>query len=264
MESLKDLLDEAWETLEAGRPDETLAQLAQVDELDEAGDDVLGERWLIESLAWTELGDGKLAGQALGRAEGHLGSDEPSLAYARGQWHLAAWRVAEARREFERLDAEPNCLERLALCADLEDDPERADMLLAEAARLDPDGFPLPPRLTEDEFQAVVEEAAGRLPEPLRAPLETIPVIVDDMPTKELCGGLAPDLLGLCSGASALTTSVFDGIDEPARIFLFRRNLLRSCRDLDQLREEIHVTLYHELAHALGFEEEEMDSLGLE
>lgn len=263
-DELQSLLDDAWVTLESGRPDEVLAQLAQVDELEPPGDDVLGERWLIESLAWTELGDGVLAGQALGRAERHLGPDEPSLAYARGQWHLAAWRVAEARAEFERLEAEPNCLERLALCADLEGDSERADALLAEAARLDPAGFPPPPRLSEREFQAVVEEAAERLPEPLRAPLERIPVLVDDIPTRELCGSLAPDLLGLCTGASALDTSVFEGIDEPARIFLFRRNLLRACRDVDQLREEIHVTLYHELAHALGFEEGEMGELGLE
>ena len=34
---------------------------------------------------------------------------------------------------------------------------------------------------------------------------------------------------------------------------LFREPLLAVCGDLDELRDEIHVTLVHEIAHHLGW-----------
>ena len=37
----------------------------------------------------------------------------------------------------------------------------------------------------------------------------------------------------------------------------------RVARDHDDLIEQISITLYHELGHYLGFEEEDMDELGL-
>jgi predicted Zn-dependent protease with MMP-like domain len=49
----------------------------------------------------------------------------------------------------------------------------------------------------------------------------------------------------------------------PNTIHLFQRNIERVARDRDDLVEQIRITLYHELGHYLGFEEEDMDDLGL-
>ena len=49
----------------------------------------------------------------------------------------------------------------------------------------------------------------------------------------------------------------------PPTIYLFQRNLERSCRDEVELREQIRITLFHELGHLLGLDEDEVDAMGL-
>jgi predicted Zn-dependent protease with MMP-like domain len=46
-------------------------------------------------------------------------------------------------------------------------------------------------------------------------------------------------------------------------IHLFQRNLERIARDEEELVEEIRITLFHEIGHRLGFDEEGVDALGL-
>jgi predicted Zn-dependent protease with MMP-like domain len=54
------------------------------------------------------------------------------------------------------------------------------------------------------------------------------------------------------------------GIEAPPRILLFQRNLERFARDESELKREIARTLHHELAHYLGFAEEDMADLDLD
>ena len=54
------------------------------------------------------------------------------------------------------------------------------------------------------------------------------------------------------------------GVEAPPRILLFQRNLERYARDEAELRREIARTLHHELAHYLGFAEEQMTDLDLD
>jgi predicted Zn-dependent protease with MMP-like domain len=46
-------------------------------------------------------------------------------------------------------------------------------------------------------------------------------------------------------------------------IYLFRRNLLRSCRSQEELAKEIRITVLHEVGHLLGLDEDELDQWGL-
>ena len=150
----------------------------------------------------------------------------------------------------------------------MEDDYARADELLAEAARLDPEGCPLPTRLSPDEFQAVVQEAAQELPPAYRAQLELARVITEPMPFAGLVlpedpGATPADLLGLFVGPTIHDLAEDASATLPPTVYLFQRNLERRARDATELRGEIHVTLFHELGHLLGLDEEEVDALGL-
>jgi len=48
----------------------------------------------------------------------------------------------------------------------------------------------------------------------------------------------------------------------PDRIILYREPLLAICDDEPQLRDEIHVTLVHEIAHFYGIDDDRLHELG--
>lgn len=143
----------------------------------------------------------------------------------------------------------------------------RADACFQRAIDLDPEGAPRPASLTEDEVEAIVAEVAGELPAALQKCFEEVPVVIQDLPPRaaiqESNGALAPDTLGLYSGSSLLEQSVLDVAPYPPTIFIYRRNLERFAVDEDDLREQVRITLLHELGHHLGYEEDDLDRLGL-
>ncbi|MHB1172567.1 MAG: metallopeptidase family protein, partial [Lacisediminihabitans sp.] len=69
-------------------------------------------------------------------------------------------------------------------------------------------------------------------------------------------------LLGLYHGI-ALTHREHYGYGElPDRITLYRLPLLSISRDLDDLRDHIHVTLVHEIGHFYGLDDHALHELG--
>ena len=149
-------------------------------------------------------------------------------------------------------------------------DFEAADKSFRKAAELDPMRFQSPQRLTREEFDAEVCQAVERLPLEFREHLERVPVLVQDVPAVELLrveagAGSDPDLLGLFCGVALPDVMEASGVGpEPNYIYLFQRNLERFALDRRDLVEQIAITLYHELGHYLGLEEEDMEELGLD
>ena len=145
----------------------------------------------------------------------------------------------------------------------------RAEVSFVHAAELDPKKFHAPVRLSRADFDREVRKAAKQLPRQFRTQLELLPVIVQELPALTLLQAqsppLDPDLLGLFEGVPLTMTGELDGVPHrPNSIYLFQRNLERLARDRGELVAEIANTLYHELGHYLGFEEEDMENLGLE
>jgi predicted Zn-dependent protease with MMP-like domain len=260
-----EILDRAWEALDDGQAEQALSVLAELDA-------DWPERWIPEALARTELGQLAAARKLISRAGEFEGfADHPDFLWASGLLLLREWRVGEARAALERLATiEPSAgtFERLSLCAELVGDFATADRWLVDASELDP-SLPAPPRLTTDEFEAVVHEAIEQLSEEFRRPLEAAEVIVEPVPSEWMIdradpGETPPDLLGLFVGASELERSEYETGALPPRIFLFQRNIERAARDRGELVEQIRVTLFHEVGHMLGFDEEGVTALGLE
>ncbi|MBE7496775.1 MAG: metallopeptidase family protein [Verrucomicrobiaceae bacterium] len=74
---------------------------------------------------------------------------------------------------------------------------------------------------------------------------------------------LDPDLLGLFEG-NARCDPLPAAPDEMPRIRLFLDNLWHDCEgDLKTFREEVRITLLHELGHYLGLDEDQVEALGL-
>jgi len=141
----------------------------------------------------------------------------------------------------------------------------------AEAAQtafeLDPEDFPLPLEVGDETFDAMVERAVQELPEPVRRRLGEFPVLVQPLPSPEMLQDehppLTPDLLGLFVGRHVFAQMPTAVPGAPGAIFLFRRNLMRACHDLEELEREVRVTVQHEVGHLLGLDEDELEDWGL-
>jgi len=142
-----------------------------------------------------------------------------------------------------------------------------ADQLLAACARLDPERFPLPCRMTRAELERDLKQVVKELPPPIAGAVSELTMVIEDLPSRELLAGdehLAPDILGLFVGASLREASVWNTPSEPNIIYLFKRNLERVAASRDELIEEARVTLIHEIGHYLGLDEEDLAERGLD
>lgn len=107
-------------------------------------------------------------------------------------------------------------------------------------------------------FEALVVDELDQLPDEMVEGLENVIFVTEDRPAD---GSL--DLLGLYEG-TALTDRGQYGFGElPDRIILYREPLLAAAEgDLEVLRDEIHVTLVHEIAHYYGIDDDDLHRLG--
>jgi predicted Zn-dependent protease with MMP-like domain len=108
------------------------------------------------------------------------------------------------------------------------------------------------------------EEFLSELPSPFRERLEHVPVLLEARPTEDLVrDGFDPRALGLFEGPTSEEHNGPDVAPAPTRIVLYLSNLLDVSEDDDSLRDEIEITLLHEVGHYFGLEESDMERLGL-
>lgn len=116
-------------------------------------------------------------------------------------------------------------------------------------------------------FHAVVTEVMEGLPGKVSALLENVAIVVEDEPSAEHQGDAGIDdpdeLLGLYQGIPRTERDSGYSLVAPDRITLFAGPLARACSTREEIREQIRITILHELGHHLGFDEGGLDSLGL-
>ena len=103
------------------------------------------------------------------------------------------------------------------------------------------------------KFEQMVVDALDDLPDELVPVLDNVVVQVHDRHPDE------PDLLGLYEGTPH--TERF-GDEGPDVVSIFRLPLCEMCDDLDDLNDEIFVTVIHEIAHAAGIDDDRLHELG--
>jgi predicted Zn-dependent protease with MMP-like domain len=97
-------------------------------------------------------------------------------------------------------------------------------------------------------FEEHVRRALDSLPPDLARALENVAVVIEEEDAEE------PELFGLFESDEYM----------PAKITVFRRPLVASFPDPDELEEEIRITVLHELAHYFGIEEGRLEELGFD
>jgi predicted Zn-dependent protease with MMP-like domain len=102
-------------------------------------------------------------------------------------------------------------------------------------------------------FEQLVADALDDLPDELAGVLDNVVVRVADRDPDD------PELLGLYDGVPHIERTGHEG---PDVVTIFRLPLCELCDDVDDLAEEVYVTVIHELAHAAGIDDERLHELG--
>ncbi len=121
-------------------------------------------------------------------------------------------------------------------------------------------------KLSNKEFDRIVQRAIGRIPPEIRRHLDNILITVQRRPAPEMLAelGYPPDepLLGIYWGVPLNERSIAEPPLYPDTIFIFKEPLEEMCADLEELAEEIEITVVHEIAHFIGLSEERLAELG--
>lgn len=115
------------------------------------------------------------------------------------------------------------------------------------------------------QFERLVQEGLDEVPAQMLDLLDNVAFLVEDEPDPvelEMPPNEAVDLLGIYLGVPLPERDGGWAGALPDRIFLFRGPLTRMCDSLEELREEITVTIVHEAAHHVGIDEERLHELG--
>jgi predicted Zn-dependent protease with MMP-like domain len=120
--------------------------------------------------------------------------------------------------------------------------------------------------LSTEAFAALVDQAIARIPEEIHAYLDNILITVQRCPSPEILAelGYAPDepLFGLYSGTPLTDRSATEPPLYPDSIVIYQEPLEASCTSLEELIEEIEITVVHEIAHLIGFTDKDLEALG--
>ena len=109
---------------------------------------------------------------------------------------------------------------------------------------------------TLEQFEQLVVEALDALPDDMVEGLENVVFLVEEQPPP------GDDILGVYDGVALTERGNYGYGELPDRIVVYRQPLIDICETLEQLREEIHVTLVHEIAHYYGFDDAQLHELG--
>lgn len=121
------------------------------------------------------------------------------------------------------------------------------------------------------KFDSLLEEVINALPPEIRKQLDEVPVVVEDEPSNEVLRDMdldpndrPSDLCGVHQGIPLPDRApTSDAVTLPSVILIFRGPILRMVEEENlDLREQIEITLLHEIAHHFGFTEEELDDRG--
>lgn len=134
--------------------------------------------------------------------------------------------------------------------------------------------------MSDDEFEAVVQEAIDTLPERFLGALDNVGIAMQDEPDEDQLSYQGTwisaaegdddeedgeELLGLYDGI-ALTERGEDygtfGGDVPDVITIFKGPHERCFDSREQVIEEIRKTVIHEIGHYFGLDEEQLHKMG--
>ncbi|MGH7598752.1 MAG: metallopeptidase family protein [bacterium] len=120
--------------------------------------------------------------------------------------------------------------------------------------------------LPRQQFEALVLAELEALPEAFQEALENIAIVVEDWPDgatmREFGVRHRGDLFGAYLGTPLPERTADYGNTLPDKICIYQKPLENFCQSEDELREQVHITLLHEIGHYFGLDEDRLAELG--
>ena len=110
--------------------------------------------------------------------------------------------------------------------------------------------------VSQDEFEEMINAALDTIPGQFARHMTNLVVLARDFNEDN------PTLLGLFEGVPLPEQHANHTGYLPDAVFIYKEALEAICEDADQLREEVTVTVLHEVGHYFGLEEHELHELG--
>ncbi|MCF8078348.1 MAG: metallopeptidase family protein [Desulfobacterales bacterium] len=121
-------------------------------------------------------------------------------------------------------------------------------------------------KLSHKEFERIVEGALARIPQAIRDHMQNLAISIEKRPDAELLEEMdvppGETLFGIYTGIPLPERSAMEPPLYPDTILIFKEPLERYCETIEELQEEIEITVVHEVAHYVGLSDEGLADLG--
>ena len=121
-------------------------------------------------------------------------------------------------------------------------------------------------RARRRSFERIVARSLALLPPEIAAMLDNVEVVIEEEPTAEQIGRRGGDeetLFGLYEGIPLTARGSGYSMVLPDKITIFQGPLERAFDSPAEMARQVRITVIHELAHHLGFDEDRLEELGL-
>jgi predicted Zn-dependent protease with MMP-like domain len=109
--------------------------------------------------------------------------------------------------------------------------------------------------LSRAEFEGLVAEALDEIPSELARHMDNVVIIVEDEPPE-------PGLLGLYYGIPLTERGDWYAGVLPDHISIYANAICRICDTVEDVVEEVQITVVHEVAHHFGISDARLHELG--
>ena len=134
-------------------------------------------------------------------------------------------------------------------------------------------------RSERERFDRLFEEVLDAMPPGIHKLIEEVPLVLEDRPSRQLLRELGIDdddeiLCGVHTGVPLTDRSV-ERADASDVVQIFREGIIDMAGGwdededdegpfggIDRIREEIRITILHELGHHFGLDEDDLERLG--
>jgi len=115
-------------------------------------------------------------------------------------------------------------------------------------------------------FESLVQDAIHDLPQLFKDRLNNVAIIVEDYPSQELLDRMGvPEnqtLFGFYEGVPLTERGHFGAPLYPDRILIFQGPIEEACESPEDIKEEVRITVVHEIAHFFGIDDDALEEMG--